>query len=59
MKNVARITNGVLQLTIISCKAVELASFFAYCSVSKADGDVKHAHAELNLQSGISWAKTS
>jgi len=49
MKNVVRISNGVLQLTIISCKAVELPSFFAYCSVSMADGDVKHAHAELNI----------
>jgi len=41
-------------LTIISRKAVEFASFFVYCSVSKADGDVKHVRAELNLQSGIS-----
>ena len=49
MKNAARISNGVLQLTNISCKAVEIASFLAYCSVSKADGDVKHVHAELNL----------
>jgi len=50
MKNFARISNGVLQLTNISCKAVELASFFAYSSVSKADGDIKHVHAGLNLK---------
>lgn len=41
--------NGVLQLTSVYCKAEEIVSSFTNCSVSKADGDVKHAHAKLIL----------